>query len=285
MPRYTMVSRMNEFIMKNVTSHSMLSNVLRSRVFVLFCLFSFGHYVFTLECRGEPISEDDFVRVEGGCYQMGDQFGDGLPDEVPVHEVCLSDYYISKYEVTQAQWLHVMGNNPSSNQADPRYPVDVVSWHEVERFIEKLNLMTRGGSGNFRLPTEAEWEYACRGGGKKVKYGTADGTSATHLLIYSDSDADHQGLMPVGSFPANELGVHDMSGNVSEWVLDWYDRKFYVKSPLNDPSLIEDHTKRSRVRRGGHWGDKAWVMRCTFRNLRKPNYRLVGLGFRLAKDP
>jgi formylglycine-generating enzyme required for sulfatase activity len=135
------------------------------------------------------------------------------------------------------------------------------------------------------LPTEAEWEYACRGGGKTVKFGTADGTSATHLLIYSDSDADHQGLRPVGSFPANELGVHDMSGNISEWVLDWYDRKYYARSPINDPSLTEDHTKRSRVRRGGHWGDKQWVMRCTFRNLRKPNYRLVGLGFRLAKDP
>jgi formylglycine-generating enzyme required for sulfatase activity len=273
---------MKEFMLKNLSSHSWLNDVLSSRVFVLLCILLCGQFVITQECRSEPISEDDFVRVEGGCYQMGDQFGDGLPDELPVHEVCLSDFFISKYEVTQGQWLQVMGDNPSQHQEDQRYPVDVVSWREVERFIAKLNSET---NGNFRLPTEAEWEYACRAGGKKVKYGTADGTSATHLLIYSDSDADNQGLRPVGSFPANELGLHDMSGNVSEWVLDWYDRKYYARSPINDPILTEDHTKRSRVRRGGHWGDKAWVMRCTFRNLRKPNYRLVGLGFRLAKDP
>ncbi|MGI9536430.1 MAG: formylglycine-generating enzyme family protein, partial [Desulfocapsaceae bacterium] len=243
---------------------------------------SLSQLFFTLECHSELISEDDFVKVEGDCFQMGDQFGDGLPDELPVHTVCLSDFYISKYEVTQEQWLHVMGNNPSKNQANPRHPVDVVSWHEVERFIDKLNSET---NGKFRLPTEAEWEYACRAGGENVKYGTADGTSSTHLLIHSGSDLDSRGIRPVGSYPANQLGLYDMSGNVSEWVLDWYDRKFYAKAPVNDPMLLEDRTKRSRVRRGGHWGDKEWVMRCTFRNLRKPNYRLVGLGFRLAKDP
>ncbi len=213
---------------------------------------------------------------------MGDQFGDGLPDELPVHKVCLSDFYISKYEVTQEQWVHVMGTNPSQDQENPRYPVDVVSWHEVERFIEKLNLKT---NGKFRLPTEAEWEYACRAGGKEVKYGTANGTSSANLLIHSGTNLEHQGVRPVGSFPANELGLYDITGNVSEWVLDWYDRKFYAQGPVNDPRLIEDRTRRSRVRRGGYWGDKEWVMRCTFRNLRKPNYRLVGLGFRLAKDP
>ena len=277
-----MVSRLKHLMVNNSSYHSILSDRLLLRVLVLVGLLSFGPYVFTPECRGEPISEGDFVRVEGGCYQMGDQFGDGLPDELPVHKVCVSDFYLSKYEVTQEQWLQVMGDNPSQNQSNPRYPVDVVSWHEVESFIDKLNSITHG---TFRLPTEAEWEYACRAGGKNVKYGTADGTSSAHLLIYSDSDADNQGIMPVGSFPANALGLHDMSGNVSEWVLDWYDRKFYAKAPINDPRLSEAPTKRSRVRRGGHWGDKEWVMRCTFRNLRKPNYRLVGLGFRLAKDP
>lgn len=255
---------------------------MKFRAVVILSLFSLSHYFFTIESHSEIISEDDFVKIEGDCFQMGDQFGDGLPDELPVHKVCLSDFYISKYEVTQEQWLHVMGTNPSQDQADPRFPVDVVSWHEVERFIEKLNLKT---NGKFRLPTEAEWEYACRAGGKKVKYGTANGTSAAYLLIHAGSDLEKQGVRPVGSFPANELGLYDMSGNVSEWVLDWYDRKFYAKSPVNDPRLIEDRTKRSRVRRGGYWGDKEWVMRCTFRNLRKPNYRLIGLGFRLAKDP
>lgn len=255
---------------------------MKLRAVLILSVFSLSQYCFTLECHSEVISEEDFVKIEGDCYQMGDQFGDGLPDELPVHKVCLSDFYISKYEVTQEQWLHVMGTNPSQDQKNPRYPVDVVSWHEVERFIEKLNVTT---NGKFRLPTEAEWEYACRAGGKKVKYGTADGTSSANLIIHAGNNLENQGVRPVGSFPANELGLYDMSGNVSEWVLDWYDRKFYANGPINDPKLIEDRTRRSRVRRGGYWGDKEWVMRCTFRNLRKPNYRLVGLGFRLAKDP
>lgn len=229
----------------------------------------------------ETMADNDFVKITGGCFQMGDQFGDGVSDEVPVHLVCLSDFYISKYEVTQEQWQHIMGNNPSKNQRDARYPVDVVNWHEVEEFIEKLNSRT---NGNFRLPTEAEWEFACRAGGKKVKYGTADGTSADHLLISSDNDVNGMGLMPVGSFPPNELGLYDMSGNVSEWVQDWYDRDYYTKSPIHDPIVLNTRMKTLRVRRGGHWGDNVWIHRCTFRNWRKPSFRLIGLGFRLAKD-
>ena len=229
---------------------------------------------------GESI-DDDFVLINGGCFQMGDQYGDGLPDELPVHRVCVSDFYLSKYEVTQELWLSVMGHNPSQDQADPRYPVDVVSWHEVDDFITRLNSNT---GGKFRLPTEAEWEYACRAGGKRVRHGTADGTSSAKFLSHVDNESEAQGVRPVGSFPPNGLGLYDMSGNVSEWVLDWYDRKYYQKSPVNDPLLEQDRTKRSRVRRGGYWGDKEWAMRCTFRNLRKPNYRLHGLGFRLARE-
>lgn len=251
------------------------AGVLLSLISLILCLF-------TNEGLGEPIADDHFVKIEGDCFQMGDQFGDGLPDELPVHLVCLSDFYLSKYEITQEQYHSVMGNNPSQNQANQRYPVDVVSWYDVEKFINRLNSKT---GGKYRLPTEAEWEYACRAGGKKVKYGSADGTSSEHLLLHSGNVTGGQGIQPVGSFPANELGLHDMSGNVSEWVLDWYDRKYYTKSPVNDPKLLEDRTKRKRVRRGGHWGDSAWVLRCTFRNVRKPNYRLHGLGFRLAKDP
>lgn len=254
---------------------------MKAHVCMLFSLLVLLQCLFIIECLGEPISDDDFVKIEGDCFQMGDQFGDGLPDELPVHLVCLSDFYISRYEVTQEQWHYVMGNNPSHNQENSRYPVDVVSWHEVELFIKRLNSKTHR---KYRLPTEAEWEYACRAGGKHIKYGTADGTSSAHLLSHSGNEMESQGVKPVGSYPANELGLYDMSGNVSEWVLDWYDRAYYTKSPVNDPTLLEDRTKRSRVRRGGYWGNKEWVMRCTFRNLRKPNYRLIGLGFRLAKD-
>jgi formylglycine-generating enzyme required for sulfatase activity len=255
---------------------------MHARICLPFCLLVLLLCLPANESIGQPIADDDFVEIKGGCFQMGDQFGDGLPDELPVHRVCLSDFHLLRYEVTQEQWQDVMGDNPSHNQTNPKYPIDVVNYHEVERFIERLNAQT---NGKFRLPSEAEWEYACRSGGKKVRYGTADGTSSQHLLVRSVNDPEHHGVRPVGSFPANELGLHDMSGNVSEWVLDWYDREFYAKSPVNDPRLLEDRTKRSRVRRGGYWGDKEWVMRCTFRNLRKPSFRLIGLGFRLAKDP
>lgn len=255
---------------------------MKTGVFILFSLLALLHFSCPKTSRSELPSEADFVKIEGGCFQMGDQFGDGLPDELPVHRVCLSDFYLSKYEVTQAQWQSVMGNNPSHDQGNSNYPVDVVSWHEVELFITRLNGKT---DGKFRLPTEAEWEYGCRGGDTQFKYGTADGTSSAHSLSHSENEQENLGVMPVGSYPANVLGLHDMSGNVSEWVQDWYDRKFYAKSPVADPGLLEAPTKRSRVRRGGYWGDKEWVMRCTFRNHRKPNYRLIGLGFRLARDP
>ena len=255
---------------------------MKTKVLELFSIFPLILCHFTIEGHSEPILDDDFVKIEGDCFQMGDQFGDGLPDELPVHLVCLSDFYISKYEVTQEQWQYIMGNNPSGNNGNPKYPVDVVSWNDVEQFVKKLNLKTKE---KFRLPTEAEWEYACRAGGEKNKYGTADGTSSENLLIHSGNAGEGQGIKPVGSFPPNELGLYDMSGNVSEWVLDWYDRAFYTKGPVSDPKLLEDRTKRLRVRRGGHWGDNEWVLRCTFRNFRRPNYRLIGLGFRLAKDP
>jgi len=230
----------------------------------------------------EPIADEDFVKINGGCFEMGNQFGEGGADELPLHTVCLSGFYLSKYEVTQEQWLQVMGNNPSRNMADPRYPVDVISWYNVEQFIKTLNSRT---GKNYRLPTEAEWEYACRAGGEKVKYGTQNGTSSLDLVIHSADDTEYQGVRPVGSFPPNKLGLHDMSGNVSEWVMDLYDRQYYSQSPVDDPKLLDDQTIRLRVRRGGYWGNNEWLLRCTVRNFRRPNQRLIGLGFRLAKDP
>jgi sulfatase modifying factor 1 len=212
---------------------------------------------------------------------MGDQFGGGSPDEQPVHEVCLSEFSISKYEITQEQWQVVMGNNPAENQENLHYPIDVVSWYEAERFIKKLNEMA---GGRYRLPTEAEWEFACRSGGKKVKYGTADDTSDRRHVINSDTEEDERSIRPVGSFPPNELGLYDMSGNVSEWVQDWYELEYYKRSPVNDPQVQTTRMMNRKVRRGGHWDDNSWIQRCTFRNWRKPNYRLIGLGFRLVRD-
>ncbi|MDJ0783556.1 MAG: formylglycine-generating enzyme family protein [Desulfosarcinaceae bacterium] len=229
-----------------------------------------------------PFSPDDFVTITGACFYMGDQFGDGGTDEVPVHRVCLSDYALAKYEVTQAQWTAIMGSNPSNDQTDANYPVDVVSWYDVETFIERLNAQS---DGKYRLPTEAEWEFACRAGGQKRKYGTADGRHADHLVIHAESAAEHKGMRPVGSFAPNALGLYDMTGNASEWVLDWYHQDYYQQSPVNDPKLLATRMETLKVRRGGSWRDRAWVQRCTYRNWRKPGYRLIDLGFRLARDP
>ncbi len=229
----------------------------------------------------QPITDDDFVFVKGGCFQMGDVFGDGVDLEHPVHEVCLSDYFISKYEVTQELWQQVMGVNPSQYQENSRYPVDIVNFWQIEEFLEKLNSIT---GKQYRLPTEAEWEFACRAGGRKVKYGTKNGILKEDLANYSPESAEESKIMEVGSFPPNALGIYDMSGNVSEWVMDWYDRSHYKQSPVNNPVVLETRMPTLKVRRGGFWGDKGWILRCSFRNYRRPAHRLIGLGFRLARD-
>ncbi len=229
----------------------------------------------------EQLFEKDMVLVHGGCFQMGDIFGDGGEHERPVHEVCLPDYYISKYEVTQQQWQHVMNNNPALDQSNSNFPVDIVSWWDIEEFIEKLNVQT---NQNYRLPTEAEWEFACRAGGKELKYGTKDGTLSKDLALYLGDEKSDKTVMPVGSFPPNQLGLYDMSGNASEWVMDWYDREHYRQSPVKNPVVLQTRLETLKVRRGGNWADQGWILRCTNRNYRRPGLRLTGLGFRLAKN-
>lgn len=231
--------------------------------------------------NSQTISSGDFVLVKGDCFQMGDVFGDGVDLEHPVHEVCLSDYYIAKYEVTQELYQQVMGENPSSDQSNGSYPVDIVNYWNVEEFLDKLNSMT---GEEYRLPTEAEWEFACRAGGKKVRYGTSDGTLNPNLANYNYDDSMQHGMMAVGSYPPNALGIYDMSGNASEWVMDWYDRNYYSESPKQDPVVLETRMPTLKVRRSGYWGNQEWIMRCSFRNYRRPAHRLTGLGFRLAKD-
>ncbi len=250
--------------------------LLYTSFFVFVVISLFGETV----CAKE-LFEKDLVLVKGGCFQMGDVFGDGGEDERPVHEVCLPDYYISKYEVTQQQWQHVMGSNPALNQTNPKFPIDIVSWWNIEEFILKLNAQT---NQNYRLPTEAEWEFACRAGGNSLKYGTKDGTLSEDLALYARDEKNGTTLMPVGSFPPNQLGLYDMSGNASEWVMDWYDRKHYAQSPVNDPVVLKTRMETLKVRRGGNWAAQDWILRCTCRNFRRPALRLMGLGFRLAKD-
>lgn len=206
----------------------------------------------------------NFVFVKGGCYNMGDVFGAGSSDEKPVHEVCVSDFYLGKYEVTQAQWEKVMGDNPSfDKKCGPDCPVGNVSWQKVQNFIRNLN----SKSGNhYRLPTEAEWEYAARSGGKKEKWaGTSDEGNLKEFVWFNDNSGI---IQRVGLKKANGLGLHDMSGNIEEWCQDWYDEAYYVRSPKNDPYGADSGEKRAL--RGGSWNDSKDYVRVSARDSEEP---------------
>ncbi len=215
------------------------------------------------------------VYVKGGCFQMGDNFGDGAKDAKPVHEVCVSDFYIGKYEVTQAQWMSIMGKNPSTFIADGR-PVEQVSWDDVQEFIGKLS--AESGQA-YRLPTEAEWEYAARGGGKQEKSaGAADKGRLAECAWY---DANSGGKTHVvGAKKPNDLGIYDMGGNVCEWVQDRYGDVYYEESPRNDPR--GPMKGATRVLRGGSWFSEAGGVRAALRANSSPSSKYSYLGFRLV---
>lgn len=219
----------------------------------------------------------EFVPVKGGCYSMGDTFGDGDKDEKPVHEVCVADFSIGKFEVTQGQWERVMGSNPSANkQCGADCPVDSVSWSMVQEFIARLNSAT---GKRFRLPTEAEWEYAARSGGKAEKWaGTGDEAVLGEFAWYDKNSAlvTHR----VGLRKANGLGLHDMSGNVAEWCQDWYGEAYYEVSPRDNPPGPGSGEKR--VLRGGSWVYDSGVARAAKRSADGPAEWDSNYGFRLV---
>lgn len=220
--------------------------------------------------------EIEMVLVKGGCFQMGDTFGDGATDEKPVHEVCVDDFYIGKYEVTQAQWQAVMGNNPSHFKKGGEYPVESVSWNDIQDFIGKLNALM---GKRYRLPTEAEWEYGARSGGKKEKYaGTSDENSLGRFSWYDANSGEE--THPVGLKKPNGLGIYDMSGNVWEWVQDWYGEYYYKDSPRENPQGLPRGDKK--VVRGGSWKYYEWYVRASYRDRYEPTAGVNVYGFRLA---
>ena len=217
-------------------------------------------------------TEPEMVFVQGGTFTMGctsEQGSDCFEDEKLAHQVTLSDFYIGKYEVTQAQWRAVMGTNPSYFTGD-NLPVEQVSWNDVQEFITKLNSLT---GKRYRLPTEAEWEFAARGGNNSRGY-KYSGSNTVGDVAWYNSNRTH----PVGTKAANELGIYDMSGNVLEWCSDWFGS--YSSNAQTNPTGPSSGS--DRVLRGGSWYHDAIYARVSFRGYWNPGTRNFGLGFRLA---
>jgi formylglycine-generating enzyme required for sulfatase activity len=214
------------------------------------------------------------VYISGGTFQMGSN--DGFDNEKPPHSVTVSGFYMSKYQVTQAQWRAVMGSDPSElyNKGCDQCPVEGVSFEDVKEFIAKLNAQT---GKDYRLPTEAEWEYAARGGQPDTYAGSHDiDRVAWYYGNYQSSRHGSQGTThPVGQLKANDYGLYDMSGNVWEWCNDWY--KGYPGS-----SGVPDYTGSHRVLRGGGWNYLAQYCRVADRNYVTPAFRDGYIGFRLV---
>ena len=214
------------------------------------------------------------VAVSCGCFHMGnsDTSIESTNTASPVHWVCVDNFSIGKYEVTQELWTAVMGSNPSYLKS-ASHPVDTVSWDDVQQFLRKLNSKT---DKHYRLPTEAEWEYAASSGGKNEKY--SGGSNLDRVAWYDKNSGDK--THPVGKNSANGLGLYDMSGNVWEWCQDWYGKTYYQDSPSHNPkgpSLGE-----YRVRRGGCLFSQDKTLRTSDRSAVLPDDRWHFLGFRLV---
>ena len=217
------------------------------------------------------------IAVEGGTFSMGatsEQGSDAFSDESPVHSVTLSDYHIGETEVMQELWQAVMGSNPSLFSGYPQRPVEWVSWNDCQTFIEKLNQLT---GKNFRLPTEAEWEYAARGGNKSQGYKYSGSNTIDDVAWYTDNSSSRR-THDVKTKQANELGIYDMSGNVWEWCQDWYGS--YSSGSQTNPTGPSSGS--GRVHRGGSWYDGAGGCRVSDRSDYRPGNRSGNLGLRLV---
>jgi len=256
---------------------SWCSNAFSSRV-----SFRFGNYPgssynalgFRLACSSSHPVEPEMVFVQGGTFMMGatpEQGNDCFYNEKPAYKVTISDFFICKYVVTQDQWKAVMDNNPSHFKGE-KLPVEQVSWDDVQVFIRKLNLLT---GKEYRLPTEAEWEFAARGGNKSKGYKYSGSNNVGNVAWYYDnSNQTH----PVGTKSPNELGIYDMSGNVWEWCSDWYGD--YSSNAQTNPQGPKSGSQR--VNRGGSWCYFARYARVSVHSGNQPDARINILGFRLA---
>lgn len=221
------------------------------------------------------------LEVEGGTFNMGAYSDDkfAADAEKPKHTVTLSTFFIGETEVPQVLWQAVMGNNPSEFKGD-RIPVENVSWNDCQDFIAELNqlLSAQLDGKHFRLPTEAEWEFAARGGNKSKGY-TYSGDNNIERVGWYEGNSYSQPHRTNNLSP-NELGIYDMTGNVFEWCLDWFGEDYYSVSPSNNPQGPTEGT--ARVNRGGSWKSHSLISRCISRNSALEDCRYNNLGLRLV---
>ncbi|MFH0733161.1 MAG: SUMF1/EgtB/PvdO family nonheme iron enzyme [bacterium] len=218
----------------------------------------------------------EMVTVSGGTFNMGNNGYPGYTNERPEHAVTLNSYKIGKYEVTQKLWVAVFGTNPSYFKGD-NLPVEQVSWDDIQIFITNLNQKT---GKHFRLPTEAEWEFAARGGNSSNGFTYSGSNTIGDVAWYRGNCSSKTHI--VGIKQANELGLFDMSGNVWEWVNDWYSDTYYSISPSNNPQ--GPSSGMYRVLRGGSWFGADFVCHSVTRYWNTPNVTSSSIGFRLAED-
>ena len=220
---------------------------------------------------------ENMVWVTGGSFVMGNNISE--PDERPAYEVVIDGFAISRYPVTQRQWMVIMERNPSDFPGCDQCPVDKVSWDDAQVFIQKLNVLT---GKKYTLPTEAEWEYAAKGGRDapgNFRYAGSDDIDSVGWYAGNSGRMPH----PVGQKKPNELGLYDMTGNVWEWCQDWYAKFYYEQNESNNPQGPPSGS--GRVRRGGSWYTQSTNCKTSTRNnVRQDYFDDIG-GFRLAQYP
>jgi formylglycine-generating enzyme required for sulfatase activity len=216
----------------------------------------------------------EFVLISPGTFLMGSH--DGEAREQPIHQVTISHpFYLGKYAVTNGQWEAVMGTNPSRFIGDLT-PIANVSWEDAQEFIQRLN--AKEGGALYRLPTEAEWEYACRAG-SPTAYSFGDDPAQLGAYGWYLNNSDGK-TSPVGQRTPNAWGLYDVHGNVFEWVQDWYGK--YAREPVTDPHGPASGSHR--VLRGGSWNADAGRCRSAYRRYTTPSDRFDNLGFRLLRE-
>ncbi len=242
--------------------------------FLLIAGLLFGRYNLLIHLCNKPCkpSTSNMVWIPGGEFVMGSSVSINGETDHPEHKVIIDGFYMDTVEVTQKEYGRVMGKNPSEFKNCPECPVEKVSWYDAEAYCKKVGK---------RLPTEAEWEYACRAGGKNAPAYDGQATIDDYAW-YSDNSGN--GTHPVGRKKPNGFGLYDMLGNVWEWCSDWYDSAYYLTSPIRNPQGPD--TGEHKVFRGGSWFSGAPVMNCSLRDYGVPHRREGALfGFRCAYSP